>query len=403
VSRRGFTRDRLRRVRSVLSGYVDRGEIPGIVSVVSRHGDTHVEALGRLGSGKAAAVERDSIFRISSMTKPITATAAMILVEEGRLRLDDPVDALLPELADRRVLKRLSGPLKDTVPSERPITLRDLLTLRLGVGLVMAEPGAYPIQRAMDTLGLGQGPPSPRGVPAPDEWMRRLGTIPLMYQPGNRWMYNTGFDILGVLIGRASESSFEEFVRKRIFGPLGMKDTGFSVSKQQEGRLVESYRTDAVTGELELYDPAQGGQWSSPPHFASGAGGLVSTADDYLRFGLMLLNQGTFDHQRILSRSSVALMTSDQLSPEQKRASGSLLCDFEHRGWGFGMQVVTRRDDISATVGKFGWDGGMGTTWDSDPAESMVTILLTQRMFDSPAGASVCQDFRTTAYAAIED
>jgi CubicO group peptidase (beta-lactamase class C family) len=398
---REFAKAGLDRLHSTLSGYVERKEIPGFVSVVSRNDETHVEPFGHLGFGKSQAIRRDSIFRISSMTKPITAAAAMILVEEGRLRLDDPVDKFLPELANRKVLKRLDGPLTKTIPSRRPITLRDLLTLRMGIGIIPAEPGTYPIQRAMDQLELGQGPPSPSSVPAPDEWLRRLGTLPLVHQPGDRWMYGTGADVLGVLISRASGETFEGFLRDRIFNPLGMDDTGFSVPLGKIDRLAQCYWTKFGTAELGLYDAAVDGQWSRPPAFQSGAGGLVSTADDYLRFGQMMLKGGSLGRRRVLSRSSVALMTTDQLTPAQKEASGSVFCDFEHRGWGFGVQVVTTRDDLAASIGKFGWDGGLGTSWDSDPTESMVTILLTQRMSDSAAGSSVFQDFRTLAYGAI--
>lgn len=215
-------------------------------------------------------------------------------------------------------------------------------------------------------------------------------------------MYNTSSDVLGVLIARASGISFEEFLRGRIFEPLGMKDTGFSVPHRSIDRLVQSYWTQEGTEGLSLYDSANDGQWSRPPSFPSGAGGLVSTVDDYFRFGQMMLNGGKLGRRGILSRSSVTLMTSDQLTPHQKAASSSILCDFDHRGWGFGVQVVTARDDIGASIGKFGWDGGLGTAWDSDPAESMVTILLTQRMLGSPISAAVFQDFRTLAYAALE-
>src|SRR6476659_9496375 len=179
----GLSRARLARMREVMQGYVERGEVPGLITLVSRRGETHVDVLGALGIG-GAAMRRDTIFRISSMTKPVTAVAAMILVEECLLRLDDPVDRLLPELAGRRVMKRIDGPLSATVPARRPIRLRDLLTFRMGMGLVMAPPDKYPIQQAMSEARLGQGPPAPATPPAPDEWMRRLGDLPLMYQPG---------------------------------------------------------------------------------------------------------------------------------------------------------------------------------------------------------------------------
>jgi CubicO group peptidase (beta-lactamase class C family) len=170
-------------------------------------------------------VQRDTIFRIASMTKPITASAAMILIEECKLRLDEPVDRLLPELADRRVLKRLDGPLDDTEPAKRPITLRDLLTFCMGFSIVMAPPGAYPIQTAVNDLLLGQGMPQPSLQPGPDEWIRRFGTLPLMHQPGEKWMYHTGSDVLGVLIARASGQPFDAFLQERVFKPLGMKDS----------------------------------------------------------------------------------------------------------------------------------------------------------------------------------
>jgi CubicO group peptidase (beta-lactamase class C family) len=174
MSSSGLSKARLARLHDVMAGYVERGEVPGLVALVCRHGETHVEALGMKAFGGSDSVRRNTIFRIASMTKPITAAAAMILVEECKLRLDDPVDRLLPELADRRVLKRLDGPLDDAEPAKRPITLRDLLTFRMGFGIVMAPPGTYPIQTAVNDLLLGQGMPQPSLPPGPDEWIRRF-------------------------------------------------------------------------------------------------------------------------------------------------------------------------------------------------------------------------------------
>jgi CubicO group peptidase (beta-lactamase class C family) len=279
-------------MHDVMAGYVERAEVPGLVTLVSRRGEVHVDAIGTKALGGSDPMRRDTIFRIASMTKPITAVATMILVEECRLRLDEPVDRLLPELANRKVLKRLDGPLDDTVSANRPITVRDLLTFRLGFGIVMAPPGTYPIQKAIDDQLLGQGPPAPSRPPAPDEWIRRLGTLPLMHQPGEGWMYHTGSDVLGVVIARASGQPLETFLRERLFEPLGMRDTGFSVPATQINRLATSYWTNAETGALELYDEAKSGQWSRPPAFPSGGGGLVSTVDDYLAFGQMMLNKG---------------------------------------------------------------------------------------------------------------
>jgi CubicO group peptidase (beta-lactamase class C family) len=403
MSTAGLSRARLARMHDTMSSYVERGEVPGLVTLVSRRGEVRVDVIGTQAISDSTPMRRDTIFRISSMTKPITAAATMILVEECKVRLDDPVDRWLPELADRQVLKGLDGPLDDTVPAKRPITVRDLLTFRMGFGQVMAPPDAYPILKAANELQIGMGPPSPSTQPAPDEWMRRLGGLPLMHQPGEQWMYNTGSDVLSVLIARASGQELETFLRERLFEPLGMKDTGFSVPAASLDRLATSYWTDPASGKLAIYDEAEGGQWSREPAFPSGAGGLVSTIDDYLAFGQMMLSQGKHGNERILSRLSVETMTTDQLTPEQKAVSGLVPGFFDSHGWGFGVSVVTRRDDIAAVPGKYGWDGGLGTSWYSDPREEMVTILMTQRAWTSPSPPDVCLDFWTLAYQAIDD
>src|SRR5262245_60800899 len=316
MSADGLSRARLDRMHDILAGYVERNAVPGVVTLVARRGVVHVDVLGAQTLG-GAPMRRDTIFRISSMTKPLTAVAAMILVEECKLRLDEPVDELLPELAGRRVLSRRDGPLDQTVPAKRPITLRDLLTFRMGFGQMFAAPDAYPILKAANELQIGMGPPNPSATPAPDEWMRRLGTLPLIHQPGEQWMYNTGSDVLGVLIARASGQPFADFLRERLFDPLGMKDTAFSVSPEKIDRLATSYWTDYQTGALDVYDEPADGQWSRPPAFPSGAGGLVSTVDDFLAFGRMLLNKGRHGNARILSRPAVETMTTDHLTPEQ--------------------------------------------------------------------------------------
>ncbi len=403
MSTAGLSKARLARMHDVMAGYVERGEVPGLVTLVSRRGEVHVDVIGMQAIGDSAPMRRDTIFRISSMTKPITAAATMILVEECKLRLDEPVDALLPELAERQVLKRLDGPLDDTVPAKRPITVRDLLTFRMGFGQIMAPLDAYPILKAANELQIGMGPPNPSTMPAPDEWMRRLGSLPLMHQPGERWMYNTGSDVLGVLIARASGRELPTFLRERLFEPLEMRDTGFSVPEASLDRLATSYWTDPASGKLTVYDKPGGGQWSRPPAFLSGAGGLVSTIDDYLAFGQMMLSLGKHGSERLLSRLSVETMTTDQLTPDQKAVSGLVPGFFDSHGWGFGVSVVTRRDDIAAVPGRYGWDGGMGTSWYSDPRDEMVTILMTQCAWTSPSPPNVCLDFWTLAYQAIDD
>lgn len=399
----GLSAQRLRRMHDVMAGYVERGEIPGLVTLVARRGEGHIDAIGTTGIGGAEPMRRDTIFRISSMTKPVTAAAAMILVEECAIRLDEPVDRLLPELAHRRVLKRPDAPLDDTVPAGRPVTVRDLLTFTMGMGIVGAERGTVPIADALADLELGQGMPSPMTPPPPDEWIRRLGTLPLIHQPGERWMYNTGADVLGVLIERASGQPFETFLAERIFGPLGMVDTGFDVPADRIGRLAAAYVVDPAGGAPVVYDEAADGQWSRLPSFPSGGGGLVSTVDDYLAFADMLRERGISRGERILSRPSVELMTADHLTAAQKAASGLVPGFFRVHGWGFGMAVVTERTQVAKSAGTYGWDGGMGTSWYNDPAEDLTMILMTQQAWASPRQPRLFEDFWTAAYQAIDD
>jgi len=390
----GFSKSRLDRMRGVLNAHVQRG-VPGVVALLSRGSETLVESAGD--------VRPDSIFRIASMSKPVAAVAALILLEECVLSLDDPVEEFLPELANRRVLTRFDAPLDDTVAANRAITLRDLLTFQFGLGFgqgMWGPPGSVPI---MDALGeLRQGMPAPAMVPEPEEWLRRFALLPLAYQPGERWLYNTGSDVLGVLVARASGQPFGDFLRERIFEPLGMDDTGFWVPAASIDRLPPQYTTDSETGEQVVYD-LPSGQWSTPPAFPSGAGGLVSTADDFAAFASMLRGGGVHRGVRILSRPSVSLMTSDQLSAEVKAVSGLAPGDFDAMGWGFGVSVVTRRTQPYHSVGTYGWNGGLGTTWVNDPAEDLTLILLTQLAFTSHLPPAVNRDFWTTAYQALDD
>jgi CubicO group peptidase (beta-lactamase class C family) len=373
----GLSPARQLRMHDVLAGYVERGELPGFVTLIDRHGETVLDAMG---------YERDAIFPIASMTKPIAAVAAMILVEERRLKLDDPVTELLPELSSLRVLRQIDSPLDDTVPAQRAITLRDLLTFRLGTGLVFAESGTHPIQVALDkTIGFGTPAPATR-----DEFMQRVASLPLVHQPGEVWMYHTGSEILGVLIARASKQLLGDFFAERIFKPLGMKDTGFFVPSDKLPRLALPSDGDPT-------------QWSRQPGYESAGGGLVSTADDFLQFSRMMLNLGELDGRRVLSRPSVVTMTIDHLTAEQKARSPFRTGYWDDHGWGFGMMVVTRRLNIFSTPGKFGWDGGSGTSWRADPAEDMTTILLTAAPWPSAYPPPVYGDFWTLAYAAIDD
>ena len=394
----GLSKARLGRMRGIMAGHVESGHLPGLVALVSRHGEVHVDVIGKMAIG-GASMRRDTIFRITSMTKPVTAAAAMILVEECKLRLDDPVDRWLPELTDRKVLRAIDAAVGDTVPAKRAITLRDLLTFRLGLGMIMVFPDRYPIQKAIAEAGFAPGPVFPSF--APDDLMRRYGTLPLVYQPGERWLYNSGTEILGVLIARAAGTTFGKFLHERIFAPLGMNDTGFSVPAAKLDRFATAYTRDHATGELKVFDDPSTGKFAKPPLFENGSAGLVSTADDFNAFAQMMQNGGRLGSERILSRPSVELMTSDHLTSEQKQ--GSELFFGDNRGWGLGLSVFTKRDDLSTAPGRFGWDGGYGTSWYSDPKENLTGIILTQRLMDSPQPPAVMAHFWTSAYQAIDD
>jgi CubicO group peptidase (beta-lactamase class C family) len=395
-----FSRPRLDRMHQVLSGYIDRKEMPGLVALVSHHDEVHVETLGTLSFNQPAPMRTDTIFRIASITKPVTAVAAMILVEECKLRLDESIEPWLPELANRRVLRSLSGPIDDTVPARRPITVRDLLTFRMGFGSVMAPPDTYPIQKLIREYRLGgDGPPRPSQAPTTKEWLQSLGSLPLMAQPGERWLYHTSSDVLGVLIGRVSGQSLGTFMRQRIFDPLGMKDASFYVPQEKIGRLPACYSFNHQTKTLELYDDPANSAWGSEPPFESAGGGLVSTIDDYFAFYRMLLNKGRHGDEQILSRTAIELMTSDQITAEQR--VGAELFFGDYRSWGFVMSVDIQRDHLFHNPGRFGWDGGTGTTAYVDPADDMISILFTQRMMESPEPPKVFSDFWTLAYAAL--
>ena len=391
----GFDKHRLHRVDEVLAGHVENG-VPGIAWIASRNGETHHGTAGSLALG-GPPIRRDTVFRIASMSKPVTAVAVLILLEECRIRLDDPVDEILPELADRRVLRGLGSSLDDTVPAARPVTVRDLLTFTFGFGAVFAAPGTYPIVDAAAGLGVAVGPPRMVPAPAPDEFMRRLGTLPLVHQPGETWLYHSGLAVLGVLVARAAGQSFEGFLRERIFTPLGMKDTAFSVPAEKRERLTTLYWA-GPDGEPAVFDAVEG-KWAEPAAFDDGGGDLVSTVDDFHAFGRMLLGGGEYKGERILSRHSVEDMTGNRVTPEQ--LAGSFL--EPGYGWGYGVAVATRRLGPAVPEGQYGWDGGFGTTWKNDPREGLTGILLTNKMFDSPSAPAVVRDFWTSLYQALED
>lgn len=384
-----LTDEGLARFGAVAAGHVGDDEVPGLVALVAHGEQVHVEALGSLSVG-GPPVRRNSLFRIASTTKPITAATVLAVAADGAFDLDEPVDRLLPELADRRVLRRMDGPLDDTVSARRPVTVRDLLTFTFGFGLVMemfTAPEPWPVVQAENALPLHTlGPPAPAAQPDPDTWMAALGSLPLLAQPGERWFYNTGASVLGVLLARATGTSLAEVWLTRVFDPLGMGDTALWTA--DPSRLATAYQP--VPDGLRVWDEPDGA-WARPPAFGDAAAGLVSTADDLLTFARMLLRGG----RPVLSREAVGQMTRDQLTPAQRAQVGPAFLD--GRSWAFCQSVVVE----GPRAGAFGWDGGLGTSWLVDPARDLVVIVLTQRLFETPRPPAVHVDLQDAAYAAL--
>jgi CubicO group peptidase (beta-lactamase class C family) len=365
------------RLHDAMAARVERGEFPGIVTLVARGDDISVDTIGVTAFGGQVPMRRDTIFRIASMTKPVMAALAMILVEDDKVDLEEPVHRLLPELAGQRVLARVDGPLDETVPARRPVTVEDLLTFRMGYGLI-TEPEfdpPWPINEAAAALSLELGPPVPRSPHSPDEWIRLFGTLPLMYQPGERWNYNVGTLVLGVLLARAAGQPLGDLLRERLFDPLGMAETGFWLPAARAGELPSHYQSDPETRQLTEQTNTGPEVWSSTPVFPSGSGGLVSTADEFLVFARMLLDRGVHGGTRLLSEKSVELMTTNHLTPAQIASGGAILSG---SGWGLGMAVTVEPHEVTGRPGQYGWSGGYGTTWFNDPHERLTGIALTQ-------------------------
>jgi CubicO group peptidase (beta-lactamase class C family) len=386
------------RIDAALDAAVAAGAVPGLVALVGRGETVHVHTAGVRSLETCAPMQRDTIFAVASIAKPLTAAAALLLVEDGVLGLDEPVDRFLPELANRRVIRSLESPLDDTVPAARPITLRDLLTMRMGLGAMFADPATSPLLQRMAELELAPGPRLFRH--GPDEFMRRIGTLPLLHQPGERWLYHTGLDIAGVLVARASGMSLGAFQRRRLFAPLGMTDTAFFAPPDKAGRLATVHARDRETGRFAAWNPASGASFAEPPAFEAGGGGHVSTVDDCHAFGRMLLDRGTYRGRRILSEASVAAMLTDAITPAQKSASPFFPGFWDTHGWGLGIGLVTAPDAISQRQGRFGWWGGFGTSFWCDPATDTVALLFTQRMMASADDAALGNEFLRCALAA---
>ena len=353
-------------LEELLRRHVDAGTIPGAVAALGAADAVEVVAVGaaRVGGG---AMPEDGIVRIQSMTKPITAVAALRLVAAGRLDLDESLEEWLPELADRRVLAHPTAALHDTVPARRPITLRHLLTNGSGYGMALVS---SPLQQAMvaNDTAAGAEPPA-LGA---EEWLARLTELPLAFQPGEGWRYHHSFSLLGILLARLTGRSLDDHLAEDLFGPLGMADTSLFVPEDKLDRLPAAYRHG--DGGLIETEPAGGGFYAGPPPFDVSHGELVSTVHDYLRFAQALAGSGrTADGEPVVSEDHLRQMTSDQVPPECKTEDSFFPGFWTGTGWGFGVGVQTRGPHQA----RFGWSGGQGTTFFVDP-DRTVGILLTQ-------------------------
>ncbi|WP_233837349.1 serine hydrolase domain-containing protein [Paraburkholderia sp. ZP32-5] len=395
----GLAASRLAALTNAMQGYVARGEVAGVVSLVWRRGEIgYFEPLGLRDDAGQSPMERDTLFRIASMTKPVTSAAIMMLIEEDRLALDTPISLWLPELASPRVLRDPAGPLDDTDPVRAPITVLDLLTHRAGFAYSFTATGPLADAYAAAFNGLDAHGGS-------SAWLARIAALPLMFEPGSRWHYSVATDVLGVLIERVSGMPLGDFFRTRIFEPLGMRDTAFWVPDAQLRRLATAYNIDPGTWRRVVEDHPDASRWANPQRFQSGGGGLVSTAWDYLQFAQLLLGRGRVGETRLLSHRSVDLMRSNFLTHDQRRVPAFGRMIWAGQGFGLGLSIV---DDPARQLpqgyrsrGAFGWPGAYGTSWFADPVEDLIGLMLIQRRSIDPFPMAI--DFERRVYDAIDD
>ncbi|HRW17903.1 MAG TPA: serine hydrolase domain-containing protein [Dermatophilaceae bacterium] len=374
------------RIAEALTPAVESGSLPGVVALAQHRDGSVEEAVLGSRAVDGPPMTRDSIFRIASITKPIVAVATMTLVEEGVLDLDAPVARWLPELETLQVLRAPDAELDDTVPAVRPVTTRHLLTFTAGWGF--PSDFSLPVVKRLGEQ-LAQGAPTPHAFAAPDEWIRRLADTPLLHQPGEGWLYNTGSDVLGVLLARASGRSLPDLLAERVFTRIGMPDTAFHVPEDKLGRLVTWYFREPSKGSLVPLD-APPGNWATPPAFPAGASGLVSTADDWLAFGRMLLAQGEAPGGRVLRPESVRELMTDHVAAELRAPAQVFLGS---RGWGYGGTVDLVADRPGRVPGRYGWVGGTGTSGFVSPATGEIQVFMSQVQLAGPSDESAMGDF----------
>ena len=384
VNASGFSAEGLKQIGPTLQGVVDAGHLSGAVTLLWRNGEiTDVTAIGKRDLSTGAPMTRDTLFRIASMTKPVTSVAALMLMEEGKLKLDDPITKWAPEFGDMVVLKDAEGPLDETYPAPRDITIEDLMTHRSGLayGFTSMGPIAHAYQAALgDVLSNAH---------APDEWMKALAGLPLSYAPGERFHYSHATDVLGFLIGRIEGKPFRDVLFERIFNPLGMTDTDFWIPTEKRDRAAVVYRFDEASSSLK---PVKFADLTEPPSFCGGGGGLVSTADDYLKFARMMLGKGEVDGVRLVKPETLDLMTANRLTDEQRAIPFMGFPFWMGSGFGLGVSVILDAEKQAwmgaGTNGAFGWPGAFGTWWRADPRENMVMLYLVQNSMPLEPGSA---------------
>ncbi len=396
----GLSAARLDRVRTWMHQWVDSGKLAGMVTCVMRKGQlAFAEVYGKADVARDKPMRPDTIFRIYSMTKPLTSTAIMMLYEEGRFQLDDPISKFIPAFANPRVYVGGSRGKMETVPAEREINFRDLLTHTSGLtyGFMESTPvdAAY---RAKDGVDFQTADTSLKQV------VEKLATIPLIAQPGKAWNYSVATDVLGYLVEVISGQPFEKYLKEKVIDPLRMIDTDFHVPKEKHDRFAANYSA-GPGGKLDLLDDPAKSRYLSPRKVNSGGGGLVSTAADYLRFCQFMLNKGELDGVRLLGRKTVELMTMNHLNGDMADMGTPRFSESTYTGIGFGLGFSVMIDPakayIAGTPGEFAWGGAASTAFWIDPAEDMAVVLLTQLMPSSTY--PIRRELRVLTYQAIVD
>lgn len=398
TGRANFNPRRVAHIREAMQGWIDRGIIAGAVTLLYRRGAVaHIDAMGWQDEAGRIPIQRDTIFRIASMTKPITCLAALMLVEEGKLRLNDPIGQWIPELAKPRVLLDPAGPLEQSRPATQPITVHHLFTHASGLGYPFAGDG--PLKQRLSEFFFGVYGRYGQPVP-PDQWIAQLGSLPLAAEPGTTPIYGLSIDVLGILVSRVAGISLEEFFARRIFAPLGMRDTAFVVPPEKKQRLAVGYAWDSASGQRVISDPVDTSVLIRPLVFPSGGGGLVSTIDDYLAFCRLLLGRGEVDGKRLVSRAAADLLMHPASGPDFIAAAQPGMKMTLAGGAGVVVDPAARKSLLPEGSVLLG--GTYGTGACLVPSEELIALYMIQLM-DGPAETLIRPTVPNLVMQAIED